>query len=85
MKDDIKILIADKCTENEANKYLAAGTTIYTESDLVYMINNEMSDDMGYDESDRQKYINMVQTHKAINDWSIVKYGNEYYYIAYVL
>ena len=85
MKDDVKILITDKCTEKEAEKYLASGTEIYTEQELIWMVENEMSDDMGYDESDRQKYLDMIQFHKEINDWSIVKYGNEYYYIAYVL
>lgn len=80
----LEILIADNCTEKEAEKYLAS-TEIYTEQELVWMVENEMTDDMGYDESDRQKYLDMIQFHTPVSDWSVVEYKGETYYISYVL
>lgn len=81
----IRILMADRCTEAEAKKYLESGTEIYDETELMWMITNEMSDDRGFDDEDRQKYLDMIQNHIPLPDWSIVGFNDEVYYIAYVL
>ena len=76
----IRILMADRCTEAEAKKYLESGTEIYDETELMWMITNEMTDD-----EDKQKHLDMIQNHIPLPDWSIVGFNDEVYYIAYVL
>ena len=81
----IRILMADRCTEAEAKKYLESGAEIYDETELMWIITNEMTDDRGFDDEDRQKYLDMIQNHIPLPDWSIVGFNDEVYYIAYAL
>lgn len=83
--NELEILMLDHCTETEAKRFIENGASVYGERELIWMIENEMSDDMGYDDEDRQRMLDMIKTHTPVSDWSVVEYGNETYYISYVL
>lgn len=73
----IAILMEDKCTMQEATKYVDSTTvTFYTKSELLEELNY-------WEDADEIKQ--MVETQKALSDWSIVEYEGEIYYISYYL
>lgn len=81
---EIEILMADKCTEYEAKKYLSNGTVIY--ADFEENFESYAKEWLATTSEDFiEELRKMVETHKAIEGWSIVDYEENLYYIEYVM
>ena len=83
----IKILMKDRCTKSEAEKYLENRVTIYEdlEKNLEQYLEewahlNDESDDVKYTDQVRE----MVKTKVPMTDWGVVEYNGKKYYIEYV-
>ena len=72
----IDVLIADRCTRAEAEKFLKTGTTIYTEDQEIVEIAREVSDDETITIDDIKS--------GSVTDISYARYNNNDYYIVYV-
>lgn len=81
---DIKVLMADRCTEKEAVKFLETGTAVFSASDFESNFDSYMSE-WGMDADDAEEYRAMIEKEKPMMDWSIVYFEDEKYYISYVL
>ena len=82
---EIEILMEDRCTKSEAEKYLNNGTIIFEdfEENLDSYI-KEFSDEdvIGFDE---KSFREMVETKKPLPDWGVVEKDGKTYYIMYAL
>lgn len=83
----IKILMKDRCTKSEAEKYLENRVTIYEdlEENLEQYLEewthlNDESDDVKYTDQVRE----MIETKIPMTDWGVVEYEGHTYYIEYV-
>ena len=72
----INVLMADRCTRTEAEKFIKAGTTIYTDEQEIVEVAKEVSDNESIT-LDNIKNGN-------VTDISYVRYNNNDYYIVYV-
>lgn len=85
----IEILMMDRCTKPEAEKFLKRGTTIF--EDLEENFDNYMDEwkSSCIDEEEYTQMVNnfkkMIETGEAVTDWSVVKLEGKNYYIMYVL
>ena len=83
----IEILMADRCTQREAEKFLKNGTVIYTAKDFESNYMDYASEDHASEEDMKELadlYKKMIDSQEPITDWSIVNLGGERYYIEYV-
>ena len=72
----IEVLMADRCTRAEAEKFIKAGTTIYTEEQEIVEVAREVSDD---------ETITLDNIKSGnVTDISYVRYNDNDYYIVYV-
>lgn len=83
----IKILMKDRCTKSEAEKYLENRVTIYEdlEKNLEQYLEewahlNDETDDVKYTDQVRK----MVETKIPMIDWGVVEYEGHTYYIEYI-
>ena len=72
----INVLIADRCTRAEAERFIKAGTTIYTDEQEIVNIAKEVSDNEPIT-LDNIKNGN-------VTDISYLRYNDNDYYIVYV-
>ena len=73
---EIEILMKDRCTRAEAEKFIKAGTTIYTEEQEIVEVAREVSDD---------ETITLDNIRRGnVTDISYVRYNDNDYYIVYV-
>lgn len=72
----INVLMADRCTRAEAERFIKAGTTIYTDEQEIVEVAREVS----YDESITLDNIK----NGNVTDISYVRYNGNDYYIVYV-
>lgn len=79
----IEVLVADRCTENEAEKYLERGTTIFESEEFELNVEKYL-DEWYYDEDDKDRIYDMIKTGNPATDWGVVTYNNNKYYIMYV-
>ena len=83
----IEILMADRCTKGEAEKFLKNGTLIYIAKDFESNYMEYASEDHASEEDIKDltdRYKNMIDNQEPITDWSIVNLGGKRYYIEYV-
>lgn len=80
---EIEILMADRCTRKEAEKYLLDGTTIY--DDFEENFDSYMKEWDWADEEDIASFKKMIETKKPIRDWGVVELYEKTYYIMYAL
>lgn len=90
-EQQIEILMEDRCTKNEAERFLKNGTTIYDDFEEnfdLYMEELKLSFPKGLEDED---YIELVDAYKKMiatgipaTDWGIVKTNEKTYYIQYV-
>ena len=73
----IEVLMADRCTRTEAEKFIKAGTTIYTDEQEIIEVAREVSADETTITLDNIKNGN-------VTDISYVRYNNNDYYIVSV-
>lgn len=74
----INILMADRCTKAEAEKFIQKGATICPVDDLSFL--NEYNEALG----DEPITIEAIKA-GTVTDFSFVEYEGNEYYIAYVL
>ena len=72
----INVLIADRCTRTEAEKFLKAGTTIYTDEQEIVNVAREVSDD-------EPITLDNIKSGN-VTDISYIRYNGNDYYIVYV-
>ena len=72
----INVLMADRCTRAEAEKFIKAGATIYTDEQEIVDVAREVS----YNESITLDNIK----NGNVTDISYVRYNDNDYYIVYV-
>ena len=73
---EIEILMKDRCTRAEAEKFIKAGTTIYTDEKEIVEFAKEVSDD---------ETITLDNIRRGnVTDISYVRYNDNDYYIVYV-
>ena len=72
----IDVLMADRCTRTEAERFLKAGTTIYTDEKEIVKFAKEVSDNESIT-LDNIKNGN-------VTDISYLRYNGNDYYIVYV-
>lgn len=81
----IEILMEDKCTKKEAINYVDTNNaTIFTASELLEEVKYWKLDEED-PETYEAMYLNMIEKKEPLNDWGVVDYDNETYYIAYCL
>lgn len=82
----IEILMADRCTKVEAEKFSNNGTSIYDgkdfESNYIDYANEYYASDEDIKELAYQ-YKDMIDTQTPIPDWGIVNLSGEKFYIEY--
>ena len=72
----INVLMADRCTRREAERFIKAGTTIYTDEQEIVEVAREVSDD---------ETITLDNIKSGnVTDISYVRYNDNDYYIVYV-
>lgn len=80
----IEILMADRCTRKEAEKYLnynsPISATIYDSQDVLNL--PEERKDI-WDDEDLKMFYRMVETGRNMEDWGVVDFEGERYYIEY--
>ncbi len=72
----INVLMADRCTRAEAEKFLKSGTTIYTDEQEIANIAREVS-------TDETITIDNIKSGN-VADISYVRYNDNDYYVVYV-
>ena len=72
----IDVLMADRCTRTEAEKFLKAGTTIYTDEQEIVNVAREVSDD-------EPITLDNIKSGN-VTDISYVRCNGNDYYIVYV-
>lgn len=72
----IEILMEDRCTRKEAERFIKAGTTIYTDEQEIVEVAREVSED-------ETITINNIKNGN-VTDFSYVRYNDNDYYIVYV-
>lgn len=78
----MEILMKDGCTEQDAEKHLKNGCTIFTDFEENF---NQYMKDWDIDEDDLPVYKNMLKHKIPASDWGIVEDNGKTYYIMYVL
>lgn len=81
-KREIELLMLDRCTKSEAEKYLKNGSTIF--EDFEKNIESYF-DEWNIKEEDKDEYRKMVTDKIPARDWGIVEDNGKTYYIMYVL
>lgn len=72
----IEVLMADRCTRAEAERFIKAGTTIYTDEKEIVEVAREVADDESIT-LDNIKSGN-------VTDISYIRYNGNDFYIVYV-
>ena len=72
----INVLMADRCTRREAERFINAGTTIYTDEQEIVEVAMEVSDNESIALDDIKN--------GNVTDISYVRYNDNDYYIVYV-
>ena len=72
----INVLMADRCTRAEAEKFLNYGTTIYTDEQEIIEVAREVS-------ADETITLDNIKSGN-VTDISYVRYNDNDYYIVYV-
>lgn len=80
---DIEILMLDRCTRSEAERFLKNGTEVFDGEEFAEHFEDYMAD-WGADEEDREEYRRMLETKKPARDWGVVEQDGKYYFIMYV-
>lgn len=80
----IEILMLDKCTKSEAEKYLKNGSIIYEGGDFEKFFDDYMKE-WNIKEEDIEEYRKMVTDKIPALDWGIVEDNGKVYYIEYCL
>lgn len=84
-EQEIAILMEDHCTLAEAKRFVDTNNaTIFTASKLLEEVKYWKLDEED-PETYEAMYLNMIEKKEPLNDWSVVDYDNETYYIAYCL
>ena len=78
----INVLMTDRCTRAEAEKFLKNGTVVF--EDFEENVESYL-DEWDVDEDDREPYRKMVANKITVTDWGIVEQDGKTYYIMYVL
>lgn len=82
--DAVRILMADRCTLEEAKRCIANGAVIiYDSVDFERNLENYMRD-WDFDAEDCDKFRRMVRDQIPVEDWSISEIDGKRYYIAYI-
>ncbi len=79
---EIEILMKDRCTKQEAEKFLKNGTTIF--DDLEENL-DDYFEEWNVDEEEKEIYRKMVSEKVPATDWGIVECDGKTYYIMYAL
>lgn len=79
----IEILMAERCTKREAERFLKEGTTIFEAAEFEENFENYMNDWYADDE-EIESYRRMIDEGIEPVDWSIAEYEGNKYYIMYV-
>lgn len=89
-ENKIEILMKDRCTKSEAEKYLKNGSIVFEDFEEnfdKYM--EEWKSGYAEDSDDYtemvESYRNMIETGNPATDWGVVKKDGKTYYIMYVL
>ena len=72
----INVLMADRCTRAEAEKFIKAGTTIYTDEQEIVNVAREVS-------ADETITLDNIKNGN-VTDIGFVRYDDNDYYIVYV-
>lgn len=80
--NEIKILIADGCTESEAKNHLERGTVVY--DDLPERFES-YANEWQLDEEEREAIQHMINTKEPAQDWGVVEHEGKTFFIAYCL
>ena len=90
-EEKIAVLMKDRCTKKEAERFLMEGTSIFESKEFeqhfdLYM--DERFPRNQYDSEERQEWIRkfkeMMEHGTAVEDWGIVEDEHGKYYIEYV-
>lgn len=85
MEKNIKILMLDGCTKEEAEKHLKKGSIVFTGEDFKNNFETYMAE-WGIDgEEEKEEYRTMIESKNPLKDWGIVESEGDTYYIMYVL
>ena len=72
----IDVLMADRCTRTEAERFIKAGTTIYTDEQEIVNIAKEVS-------ADETITLDNIKSGN-VTDINYIRYNGNDYYIVYV-
>lgn len=80
--EEIRILMADGCTEHDAEKHLNDGATIF--EDLEENLDDYLTE-WDADDELADSIRTMVDTQEPMEDWGIVNLDGKRYYVEYGL
>lgn len=93
-EDEVRVLMADRMTEEAADRYLKQGAVVYEAAEfkehfddyLKELLNSYFGneDDEMY-LAQAEEYKNLVKSNTPPRDWSVVEVDGKTYYIMYVL
>lgn len=81
---EIRILMQDYCTREEAKKHLDNGSIVISKRAFKKSFDSYMSE-WDYSGKEVEEIREMIRTGKPLPDWGVVKYNGGTYFIAYVL
>lgn len=81
---EMEVLMADGCTEAEAQRHIERGAVVIEKGDFLANFAVYMQE-WGVDEDEQQEYRRMVDEGKPVTDWGVVLTEERTYYIKYVL
>ncbi len=79
---EIELLMKDGCTESEAKRHLADGSTVLEDFEEHF---NDYMAEWNIPEEEQTEYKKMITDKVPVADWGIVEDGGKTYYIMYVL
>ena len=86
-EEDIRVLMADGNTRNQAEKFLNAGTVVYDDLKENFEKYASEREEAGWGEEEIEAMKAMVFDESApiMGDWGVVKEGGKTYFIEYAL
>lgn len=81
---NVEILMEDRCTRKEAERFLKNSTVVYDLKDFTEHFDQFM-EDWQEDEEGIEAYKKMLETKEPIGGYSFVEYNGKEYLISYCL
>lgn len=78
----INVLMADRCTKSEAEKYLKNGSVVFDDFEENF---DSYMKEWDCNEEEKEAYRKMIDSKNPATDWGVVEQDGKTYYIMYAL